>query len=97
MSEEQARGSPSPALVKPRQFCPVLSFGQRGSSAWMLNKPWGAAVNERDEIAVTDTGNHRVQVISRNGDKQGKLTRPRGEAFDKNNNIMVVDTLNSLV
>ena len=54
-------------------------------------------MNERDEMAVTDTGNHRVQVISRNGDKQGKLTRPRGEAFDKNNNIMVVDTLNSLV
>ena len=28
---------------------------------------------------------------------QGKLTRPRGVAFDKNNNIIVVDTLNSLV
>ena len=54
-------------------------------------------MNERDEMAVTDTGNHRVQVFSRNGDKQGKLTRPRGEAFDKNNNIIVVDTLNSLV
>ena len=67
MSEEQARGSPSPALVKPRQFCPVLSFGQRGSSALMLNKPWGVAVNERDEIAVTDTGNHRVQVFSSDG------------------------------
>ena len=24
---------PSPVPVKPRQFCPVLSFGQRGSSA----------------------------------------------------------------
>ena len=63
----------------------------------MLNRPWGAAVNERDEMAVTDTGNHWVQVFSRNGDKQGKLTRPRGVAFDKNNNIIVVDTLNSLV
>ena len=54
-------------------------------------------MNERDEIAVTDTGNHWVQVFSRNGDKQGKLTRLRGEAFDKNNKIIVVDTLNSLV
>ena len=33
----------------------------------MLNKPWGVAVNERDEIAVTDTGNHRVQVFSNDG------------------------------
>ena len=33
----------------------------------MLNKPWGMAVNECDEIAVTDTGNHRVQVFSSDG------------------------------
>ena len=33
----------------------------------MLNKAWGVAVNECDEIAVTDTGNHRVQVFSSDG------------------------------
>ena len=33
----------------------------------MLNKSCGVAVNERDEIAVTDTGNHKVQVFSGDG------------------------------
>ena len=65
-------------------------------------------MNECDEIAVTDTGNHRVQVFSSDGTNtydilieivtnRETLTRPRGVAFDKNNNIIVVDTLNSLV
>ena len=38
-----------------------------------------------------------MRSFYRDGDKQGKLTRPREVAFDKNNNVMVVDTLNSLV
>ena len=62
VNEEQVRGSPFPVQVKPRQFRPVLSFGQYGSSAGILKLPGGVTVNERDEIAVTDTGNNRVQV-----------------------------------
>ena len=88
MNEEQVRGSPFPVQVKPRQFRPVLSFGQRGSSAGVLKEPWGVAVNERDEIVVTDNGNNRVQVFSsdgtylrsfgRKGNKQGEFNYPRG-------------------
>ena len=88
MNEEQVRGSPFPVQVKPRQFRPVLSFGQRGSSAGMLQLPWGVAVNERDEIVVTELGNSRVQVFSsdgtylrsfgRKGNKQGEFNYPRG-------------------
>ena len=62
VNEEQVRGSPFLVQVKPRQFRPVLSFGQYGSSAGILKLPGGVTVNERDEIAVTDTGNNRVQV-----------------------------------
>ena len=88
VNEEQVRGSPFPVQVKPRQFRPVLSFGQRGSSTRMLNQPWGVAVNERDEIAVTEFANSRVQVFSsdgtylrsfgRKGNKQGEFNYPRG-------------------
>ena len=33
----------------------------------MLDGPYGVVVNERNEIAVTETGNHRVQVFSSDG------------------------------
>ena len=36
VNEEQVQGSPFPVQVKPRQFRPVLSFGQYGSSAGIL-------------------------------------------------------------
>ena len=107
VNEEHIRGSPFPVKPKPRQFRHVLSFGQRGSSIGMLYGPYGAAVNERDEIAVTDNNNHRVQVFSsdgtylryfgRKGDKQGALNWPAVIAFDKDSRSIVVDSLNHRV
>ena len=107
VNEEHIRGSPFPVKPKPRQFRHVLSFGQPGSSIGMLYGLHGVAVNERDEISVTDSKNHRVQVFSsdgtylrsfgRKGDKQGELNWPAGIAFDKNSRIVVVDTLNHRV
>jgi len=105
VNEEYVRGNPFAVEVKPRQFRPVLTFGQRGSAARMLRKPWGVAVNERNEIAVTDNGNSRIQLFSsdgiflrsfgKKGDKQGELNWPAGIAFDiKNENIFVVDSSN---
>ena len=52
-------GSPFTVQVKPRKYKPVLSFGGKGSSAGMFDGPWSVAVNERNEIAVTD----RIQII----------------------------------
>ena len=107
VNEEHIRGSPFPLKPKPRQFRHVLSFGQRGSSIGMLDGPYGVAVNERDEIAVTDSNNHRVQVFSsdgtylrsfgRKGDKQGEFNWPTGIAFDKNSRSIVVDRGNHRV
>ena len=105
---EDVRGSPFEFEVKPRQrqFRPVLSFGQQGSSDGMFSYPWGIAVNERNEIAVTDRGNNRIQVFNSNGthlrsfgrkgDQQGELNRPTGIAFHKDN-IVVVDNGNHRV
>ena len=107
VNEEQVRGSPFLVEVKPRQFRPVLSFGQQGSPTGMLNQPWGVAVNKQDEIAVTEVGNNRVQIFSSDGtylrsfgwkgNKHGELHYPAGIALDENNNTIVVDNVNHRV
>ncbi|XP_068730048.1 E3 ubiquitin-protein ligase TRIM71-like [Montipora capricornis] len=103
---EHVRGSPFEVQVKRRQFRPVLSFGQRGSDAGMLSSPWGVAVNDKDEIAVSESGNHRVQIFASNGthlksfgkkgNQQGDFNFPAGIAFH-NDKIIVVDTINHRV
>ena len=107
LNEEHVAGSPFAVRVKPRKFRPLLSFGQRSSSAGVLKAPWGVAVNERDEIVVTELGNSRVQVFSsdgtylrsfgRQGDKQGEFNGPRGITIHETNNIIVVDRCNHRV
>ena len=103
---EHVSGSPFTVQVKPRQYKPVLSFGRKGSS-WSSGKfdcPWGVAVNERNEIAVTDCSNNRVQIFSCNGKfirsfgkkgvKKGEFKDPSGIAYLNNGNIVVADTSN---
>jgi len=107
VNEDHVNGSPFAVKVKPRQFRPVQSFGQQGSAVGMLVCPWRVAVNERDEIAVTDNDNNRIQVFSSDGtylrsfgtkgDKQGEFNFPVGIAFDKNGLIIVVDSDNHRV
>ena len=60
--------SPFSIEVKLFQLRPVFSFGKYGSSVGMFNHPWGVVVNARDEIAVTDCLNHRVQIFNSDGD-----------------------------
>ena len=107
VNKEHIHGSPFPVKLKPRQFRHVLSFGQSGSSVGMLNGPYGVAVNERDEIAVTEIGNRRVQVFRSDGtyvrsfdmevNKEGELNWPSAIAFDKNGCSIVVDSHNHRV
>ena len=101
---EHVRGSPFTVQVKPFQFRPVLSFGKKSSSVGMFNNPWGVAVNARDEIAVTDYDNHRVQIFNsdgnylrsfgREGTMLGEFKYPKGIAFHNNGNIFVADSNN---
>ena len=61
-------------------------------------------MNARDEIAVTDRMNHRVQIFNsdgkylrsfgREGNKAGEFKYPTGITFHKNGNIFVADTNN---
>jgi len=107
VNEDPVYGSPFVVEGKPRHFRPVLSFEQTGSGAGMFLGPWVVAVNERNEIAVTEIGNHRIQVFSSDGiylrsfgkmgDKQGEFNCPVGIAFDNNGHIIVLDCDNHRV
>ena len=102
---EHIRNSPFAAEVKPRQFRPVLSFGKHGSAKEDFTYPWAAAVNERDEIVITDSCNNRVQVFSSDGtylrsfgskgNKEGEFNSPKGIAIDNESGIIfIADTAN---
>lgn len=83
--------------VKLFQLRPVLSFGKEGSADGKFINPWGVAVNDRDEIAVTDCWNHRVQIFSsdgkylrsfgQEGNKPGELKYPKGITFQGNRQL----------
>ena len=98
---EHIRGSPFEVQVKPRQFRPVLSFGEQ-----ILKKPWGVAVNEQDEIAVSDVGNHKIHLFKSDGThirsfgglgtQPGEFNRPAGIAF-RVSNIIVAEQNNDRV
>ena len=102
---EHVSCSPFTVQVKRRQYKPVLSFGVKGSSAGMFDRPWGVTANERDEIAVTDANNNRVQIFSSDGtylrsfgsegDEEGELDKPSGIAYLNNGNIVVADSGNN--
>ena len=98
---EHIRGSPFEVQVKPRQFRPVLSFGEQ-----ILKYPCGVAVNEQNEIAVSDVGNHKIHLFKSDGThiksfggegtQQGEFKRPVGIAFHRNN-IIVAEQYNHRV
>ena len=101
------RDSPLEAQVQTKRYIPVLSFGQKGESIRILPSPWGVAVNDHDEIAVTELNNERVSVFSsdgthlrsfgREGNNNSELQFPRGIAFDRHGNIVVTDSANNRV
>ena len=98
---EHIRGSPFEVQVKPRQFRPVLSFGEQ-----VLKYPWGVAVNEQDEIAVTDVGNHKIHLFKSDGThirsfggegaQHGEVDFPSGTAY-RGDNIIVAEQNNQRV
>ena len=93
---EHIKRSPFTVVIKPFQFKPVLSFGEKGSALEMFNGPFGLAVNARDEIAVTESYSNRIQIFNRDGDflrffnsEALGFRSLRGIAFHNNGNIFV--------
>ena len=107
VNEEHIRGSPFTMSVKPFHVKPALCFGKEGSGEGMFKNPKGVAVNDRDEIAVVDELNHRVQVFDSNGtflrsfgqkgQNAGELSRPYGIAIDRDRKMFVADSDNNRV
>jgi len=101
VNEKNVVNSPFSIDVKLFQLRPVFCAGKEGSSVGMFQSPWGVAVNARDEIAVTDCWNHRVQIFDsdgkylrsfgRKGNKECEFNRPAGITFHKSGNIFVTD------
>uniref|UniRef100_A0AAQ4NR16 RING-type E3 ubiquitin transferase n=1 Tax=Gasterosteus aculeatus aculeatus TaxID=481459 RepID=A0AAQ4NR16_GASAC len=89
----------------------VTKFGNRGNGdrqfAGTLNGPHFAAVNNNNEIIVTDFHNHSVKVFNTegefllkfgsNGEGNGQFNAPTGVAVDVNGNIIVADWGNSRI
>ncbi|KAM9769128.1 tripartite motif-containing protein 2 isoform 1-T4 [Menidia menidia] len=89
----------------------VTKFGNRGNGdkqfAGTLNGPHFAAVNNNNEIIVTDFHNHSVKVFNTegefllkfgsNGEGNGQFNAPTGVAVDINGNIIVADWGNSRI
>ena len=104
---EHVLASPFTVLIKPFHVKPVLSFGKNGWDVGMFQYPRGVAVSNRDEIAVADVWNHRVQIFNSNGyfirsfgrrgSNQGEFVYPYGIAFDKDGKIFVADSDNHRV
>ena len=102
-----ANDTPFEVQVQTKRFRSVLSFGQYGESVGKLEGPCGVAVNDHDEIAVTELGNHRISVFSsdgthlrsfgREGKNNGDFDCPKGIAFDSLGNIVVADCNNHRV
>ena len=101
---EHVRNSPFTVQVNPFHVKPILTFGKEGSAVGTFQFPQGVAVSNRDDIAVADFFNHRVQIFNsngnllrsfgRHGNNQGEFNYPRGITFDKDGNILVADTGN---
>ena len=98
---QHIRGSPSSVAVKSpavEEFgTPILTLGG-------VRGPRGVAINNREEVVVTEGDGNCVTVFSPSGEKlqsfgtggssQGQFNSPCGIAVDGEGNILVADTFN---
>ena len=94
--------------VQTRHFRHVLSFGVlKYDIDRSLFKPWGLAVNDHDEIAVTELKKDKVSVFRSDGTHlrsfgkggcgDGEFDCPSGIVWDRFDNILVSDSGNNRV
>ena len=56
-----------------RDYRAVMSFGGKGELGGMFRRPAGIAMNRLGEIAVVDSGNHRIQLFTGKGECMGQF------------------------
>jgi YYY domain-containing protein len=82
-----------------RKLEPVASWGARGKEAGFFDQPSAITLLPDGNIAVLDTWNSRIQVLTPKGEFvrqiRGDLYGPRGMAFRKDGSALLADTGNS--
>lgn len=73
---------PADDIQEPKFF---LAWGQKGDQPGEFYSPIGIAINQKDEIFVTDVNNARVQKFSPEGKYLGGFDLPRDEPKRKSN------------
>lgn len=81
----------------------LSEIGERGGGPGQFNYPTHVSVARSGDILVTDSMNHRVQVLSPEGtflwqaggagDSAGSFSRPKGAATDSDGHLYVVDAI----
>ena len=81
----------------------ISKFGRRGSGPGEFNFPTHVAVDDHNQIYVTDSLNQRIQVFAADGrflrafgsagDGPGHFSRPKGVAVDRAGHVYVVDAV----
>ena len=79
-------------------------IGSKGSGNCRFMCPRGLALDKQNNIIVADSENHRIQVVSINGEfigdfgkigwDPGSFHTPHGVAVDEDGNVIVADTKN---
>lgn len=98
LSETVAYGS----IRKPRRI-----IGSLGEKTGCFSFPRGLVVNQKDNVIVSDSSNHRIQIfdqegacvrsIGSRGPSDGQFNYPAGIAVDQQDNILVCDHGNNRV
>lgn len=83
---------------------PSVRFGSRGRGVNHFMSPYHVTLNNRDDIVVSDCGNHRIKMhtldgtfvhaFGKQGSKPGELFYPMGVCVDRYDNIYVADANN---
>jgi sugar lactone lactonase YvrE len=102
------RGEDKTLTTPPREFAFGSTFGSLGSGSGQFNRPVGAAVDQFNNVWISDAENNRVEHFTRSGETMvfgfgtkgsgnGQLIRPLGLAFDPGHNLWVADSGNHRV
>ncbi|XP_077996773.1 E3 ubiquitin-protein ligase TRIM71-like [Glandiceps talaboti] len=94
-------------MFNTKTYAYIKSFGEEGSDPGQFKYPQYATVNSKGHVIVSDTSNHRIQILNSNGEylfhfgkkgnRRAQFNDPLGVATDNHDNIYVADSGNHRV
>ena len=91
-----------PVYINERSFMPVRFIGEGSIDGETLLSPWGVAVNNSNEILVTDLSNNRILVLDEKGEfirsfGQNLVNEPTGISIGNDGRTFVVSRGNDRI